>query len=199
MITELKNVLAKRRSEYDLSKDTKVSVQTIQESIAFAVKHTPSPFNVQSARVVLLLNEHHTKLWKIVEDELRKVVPAEKFAPTQQKIDEFSKAFGTVLFFEDKLLTIELQNRFPRYKDSFPKWAQQSNGMLQYAVWNLLTALDLGASLQHYNPLIDAEVRKEWQIPENFDLIAQMPFGKVLKKAGEKEFARLDERFFVYQ
>ncbi|NFV72581.1 nitroreductase, partial [Clostridium botulinum] len=35
-----------------------------------------------------------------------------------------------------------------------------------------------GASLQHYNELIEEDVKKEWNIPNNWKLIAQMPFGK---------------------
>ena len=35
----------------------------------------------------------------------------------------------------------------------------------------------IGASLQHYNPLIDNEVREHWGLPGQWQLIAQMPFG----------------------
>ena len=34
-----------------------------------------------------------------------------------------------------------------------------------------------GASLQHYNPLIDEAVAKQWHINPNWKLIAEMPFG----------------------
>ena len=59
-------------------------------------------------------------------------------------------------------------------------------------VWAALEAEGLGASLQHYNPLIDDEVKKEWNIPGNWKLIAQMPFGNPTSPPGEKEFQPLE-------
>ena len=47
---------------------------------------------------------------------------------------------------------------------------------------------------QHYNPLIDDEVKTEWNVPANWKLIAQMPFGNPTAAPGEKEFQPLEER-----
>lgn len=71
--------------------------------------------------------------------------------------------------------------------------------MLQYVIWTALELEGLGASLQHYNPLIDEEVKKEWQIPSNWKLIAQMPFGKPTAEAGAKEFQPLEDRVKVFK
>ncbi|HEC4819262.1 TPA: nitroreductase, partial [Bacillus cereus] len=46
---------------------------------------------------------------------------------------------------------------------------------------------------------IDEEVRKEWDVPENWKLIAQMPFGKPVVHAGEKEFQPLEDRVKIYK
>ncbi|MDD4601745.1 MAG: nitroreductase family protein, partial [Negativicutes bacterium] len=83
-----------RRSYYGISKEFVASDERIQEIVEEAVKHTPSPFNSQSARVVVLLGEEHNKLWGIVEAELRKIVPPEKFAPTQEKLNSFRNGYG---------------------------------------------------------------------------------------------------------
>jgi len=80
-----------RRSHYGISKDEVVSDDKIKEIIEHAVKHTPSAFNSQTARVVLLLDNHHTKLWDITKEALRKIVPEEKFSPTEEKINMFSE------------------------------------------------------------------------------------------------------------
>lgn len=66
--------------------------------------------------------------------------------------------------------------------------------MHQLVVWTALESEGLGASLQHYNPLIDDEVKKEWNVPSNWKLIAQMPFGNPTMIPREKEFQPLDER-----
>lgn len=70
-----------------------------------------------------------------------------------------------------------MASQFPFYAKNFPIWAQQANGMMQFAVWTALTDLGLGVNLQHYNPLIDDEVKKLTGVPKEWQLIAQMPFG----------------------
>jgi predicted oxidoreductase (fatty acid repression mutant protein) len=55
-----------------------------------------------------------------------------------------------------------------------------------------------GASLQHYNPLIDERVAKTWNLPEKWKLIAQMPVGKPTHTPGEKSFLPLDDRVRVF-
>ncbi|WP_068774783.1 nitroreductase family protein [Paenibacillus sp. FJAT-26967] len=195
-IAALKN----RRSIYGISKETVVSEDRIQELINEAVKHTPSSFNSQSARVVLLLNEQHDKFWNITKETLRKVVNnEEQFASTADKMAAFQSGSGTVLFFEDQSVIEGLQKNFALYADNFPIWSQHSSGMLQFVVWTSLEAEGLGASLQHYNPLVDEAVKQEWNIPASWKLIAQMPFGKPTMQPGEKEFQPLEERVKVFK
>ena len=188
-----------RRSIYAISKEQVVSDERIQEVIEHAVKHTPTSFNSQSGRVVVLLNEQSDKLWNITKEALRKIVPAEQFAPTEEKMTAFGSGYGTVLFFEDQNVVKGLQEQFALYADNFPVWSEQSSGMLQYVVWTALELEGFGATLQHYNPLIDDEVRKEWNIPDSWKLRAQMPFGKPVAPAGEKQFQPLDERVKVFK
>ncbi|MTH53618.1 nitroreductase [Bacillus mangrovi] len=183
-----------RRSYYSIQKEQVVSDERLKEVIEHAVKHTPSAFNSQSARVVVLLGEHHEELWNMTKEELRKVVPAGNFSPTEEKLKSFSDGFGTVLFFEDQAVIESLQQQYELYKDQFPVWSQQSSGMLQYVVWTALELEGYGASLQHYNPLIDEEVQKKWHIPAGWNLIAQMPFGKPGADPGPKEFKPVEER-----
>ena len=190
--------LKERRSIYAISKESGVSNERIQEVINEAVLHTPSAFNSQSARVVVLFGENHNKLWDITEASLKKIVPEENFAPTKEKIDSFRNGYASVLFFEDQNVVKNLQEQFSLYKDNFPVWSQQSSGMLQYVIWIALAVEGLGASLQHYNELIEEDVAKEWNIPSGWKLVAQMPFGKPVSGAGEKEFLPLDERVKTY-
>ena len=56
-----------RRSIYALGKESPISNKEIQNIVEHSVKHVPSPFNSQSARVVVLLGENHDKLWDINE------------------------------------------------------------------------------------------------------------------------------------
>ena len=67
------------------------------------------------------------------------------------------------------------------------------------SVWTSLEIEGFGASLQHYNPLIDDEVRKTWDILRDWKLIAQLPFGKPTAEPGDKDFSPLEERVKYYQ
>lgn len=199
MTKDFFTAVADRRTFYEISKEAVVSDERIQEVIEHSVKYTPSAFNSQSTRVVLLLGKHHDRLWDITEEALRKVVPADNFKSTGDKINSFRSGYGTVLFFEDKAVVESLQKKFALYKDNFPVWAQQSNGMHQFAVWTALQMEGYGASLQHYTELIEADVRKEWELPDNWKLIGQMPFGKPTAEPGEKEFQPLEERIKIFK
>lgn len=193
------SAVADRRSFYGISKEAVVSDERINEIIEHAVKHTPSAFNSQSARVVLLLGKHHDKLWNITKEALRNIVPADKFSSTEDKINSFGNGYGTVLFFEDNDVIESLQKKFALYKDNFPIWSQQSSGMHQYVIWTALEIEGFGVSLQHYNELIETEVKKEWNIPDNWKLIGQMPFGKPTVNPDEKQFQPITERIKVFK
>ena len=188
----------KRRSIYNLGNSLPMDNKVLARLLEEAVKNAPSAFNSQSARIVLLLGKNHQRLWEITKTELQKIVPAEKFKPTAEKIASFAQAYGTVLYFEDEDTVRELQNSFPAYKDNFPLWSLQSSGMLQYIIWTLFAEHGIGASLQHYNPLIDEAVKTEWQLPAQWKLIAQMPFGNIEAPAGEKSFLPLSERIKIF-
>jgi predicted oxidoreductase (fatty acid repression mutant protein) len=191
--------VADRRSFYGISKEKVTTDEVILQVIEQAVKNTPSPFNSQSARVILLLEKHHDKLWDITKETLRKIVPEDKFSETEDKINSFRSGYGTVLFFEDTSVVESLQSQFALYKDNFPVWSQQSSGMHQYVIWTALEIEGFGASLQHYNLLIEEAVKEEWKVPNNWKLIAQMPFGKPIAKPDEKQFQPLENRIKVFK
>jgi predicted oxidoreductase (fatty acid repression mutant protein) len=195
---DFKQLVENRRSYYAIEKKSPISDQEIKEIIEHAVKYVPSSFNSQSARVILLLGENHDKLWEITRETLRKIVPADSFASTDEKINSFKNGYGTVLFFEDQEVIEGLQEQFALYKDVFPLWSLQSSGMLQYTIWVSLEGTGLGASLQHYNPLIDDEVKETWNLPRKWKLLAQMPFGTPVQEPGAKEFSPLDYRFKIF-
>lgn len=200
MERNLKEALKHRRSYYAIGNQTTLPDDAIEEILDFAALHIPSAFNSQSTRMVLLLKEHHQKLWQIVSDVLRQTVPAAAFSTTEAKIKKsFASGYGTVLFFEDRCEVENLQKAFPLYHEKFPLWSQQTSAMHQLAVWTLLEDAGFGASLQHYNPLIDEQVQQEWKLPACWELIAQMPFGLPLEPPGKKEFKPLCERVRVFK
>lgn len=192
-------VLQARRSVYGISDASPIPQEEICTLVKQAVLHTPSSFHMQSARAVLLFGSHHKKLWEITRDILGELVPAGQFSATEKKILSFAAGYGTVLFFEETETIRQYAAKYSDYRDNFPIWAQQANGMLQFAVWNLLEEQGLGASLQHYNPLIDGKVRSQWGISPSWQLIAQMPFGAPTVKPGEKKFLDVNDRVRIFR
>lgn len=195
----MSDAMKNRRSCYAIGKNVTMKKEEIIDILKEAITHCPSAFNSQTSRVILLLGDKHLRLWEITKNTLKAVVPAGAFAETEEKLNSFAAGYGTILFYEDENPVKELQKTFPRYKDNFPRWSEQSAGMLQFAVWTLIQDHGLASSLQHYNPLIDAEVRKEFSVPESWNLIAQMPFGSMEGKPQEKEFSPIDKRLFIYE
>lgn len=199
MERNLKEALRHRRSYYAIGNKSLISDAEIEEIIDFAALHTPSAFNSQSARFVLLLGDHHKKLWEIVKETLKNVVAAPAYAVTEAKIDKsFASGYGTVLFFDDRTVVEGLQKAYPLYHDKFPEWASQSAGMQQLAVWTMLEDAGFGVSLQHYNPLIDKAVFSEWKLPPSWELLAQMPFGLPVEPPSKKEYKPLEDRVKVF-
>lgn len=198
MASDFRTALKQRRSYYDIGSDSPISDADIQDIINYAVLYTPSAFNSQSARVVLLLGGEHRKLWDIVRETLRKMVPADNFKATDDKLNTFAAGHGTVLFYEDGGVIRDLQTNFSLYADMFPGFSENSNGMLQLAIWTMFRDAGLGATLQHYGNLIQAEVAKTWTLSPEWKLLAQMPFGSINVEPGPKEFQPVEERVFVF-
>ena len=65
-------------------------------------------------------------------------------------------------------------------------WSEHSTAIAQFAVWTALSEQGIGASLQHYNPIVDAEVAQAFDIPASWKLRAQLVFGSIEAPAGEK-------------
>ncbi|MDR1964260.1 MAG: nitroreductase family protein [Planctomycetaceae bacterium] len=194
----LKEIIRQRRTYYAIENKSPVTNTEIEEIIRLAVTYLPSAFNSQSSRVVLLLNQHHIKLWTIVKETLRKMVPASAFERTEQKIDAFAAGYGTVLYFEDQDVVRLLQTENPSYADRFPVWSEHASAIHQLAIWMLLEETGLGVSLQHYNPLIDEEVRQTWELPGSWKLIAQMPFGTPIQEPAPKNSNPLEQRIRIF-
>ncbi len=198
-LKDLQQLAEKRRSIYALNDNLPVSNDEVVDLVEHAILHTPSAFNSQSARIVILFGDDHKKLWDITEETLKVVVgDDEKFKGTKDKIAGFRAGAGTVLFFEAESVVRKMQENAPLYADKFPIWAHQTNAMHQYVIWTALASLDIGANLQHYNPIIDQRVTDAWNIAEDWELNAQLVFGGIEQPAGDKEFQSVDERMKVF-
>ncbi len=190
MKSEFNNLLAKRRSIYALGDNVKESLENIYTLIKDTVRNSPT------VRTVVLFGKASNKVWDIVEDRLKSEVPNEEaFAKTKEKIATFRAGFGTILFLTDTAIVEKLERDFPLYAANFADWAEQGIGGAQQAVWAALAEQNIGASLQHYNPLIDDAIHEAFALSKEWKLRAQMPFGSIEAPTGEKDYLDENEVF----
>ncbi|ONH63613.1 Nitroreductase family protein [Streptococcus parauberis] len=199
-LEELKN----RRSIYALGRNTEVSDEKIVEVIKEAVRQSPSAFNSQTTRVLILMNDEASAFWnELVATDLEVTMkeqgaPEEAIAGTKEKLASFGASKGTALFFEDQDVVKGLQEQFALYADNFPVWSEQASGITSVNAWTALSSeLGLGANLQHYNPVIDASVIAKYNVPASWKLRGQLNFGSIEAPAGDKEFMNDEDRFKV--
>lgn len=191
-----------RRTCYQLTNKSTISDDQIFDIVKHAVLHTPSSFNIQPLKAVVLLGEHHKKFWSIVVEALRQKLSADRFPGSEAHINKaFAPAYGTILYFTDTAITTQAAKDHPSYAPNFPLWADNSQGILQATIWTALALEGMGASLQHYQPLIDEAVRQTWSIPETWKISAQAPFGIPAEgwTPADKAVSPLSERTLLFK
>ncbi len=182
--------LSKRRTYYNIGKDIPVSYETIEDTVRKVVELVPDAFNMHSQRVVIVEGEKQDELWDGIYNCFGGKVPREK-------IDSFKAGAGTILYFIDEQVVATMQDQFKTYAENFPIWANQANGMAQISVWCALRELNVGASLQHYNPVIDDFVAEKFNIPSTWRLIAQMSFGSIEAQPDPKPAEDINKRVWI--
>ena len=86
-----------RRSIHTLTNETTIPDDRIEVLISEVALHTPSPFNVQSCRMVVLLKQQHAILWDIAYESASASVPQELFEKLYKpRIAAFKAGYGTV-------------------------------------------------------------------------------------------------------
>ncbi|KAL6929227.1 hypothetical protein ACO0SA_002567 [Hanseniaspora valbyensis] len=179
--TLLKSI-ASRRTIYALKPElpSGVTIDEIKEITESILKHTPSAFNSQPNKVLILTGAAHKKVWEQVVE----AIPTDDGKKRPQSAAD--EAYGTIVFLTDDSVTKSLQENFPAWAAAFPDFAVTSNGALQISTWTALSQLPgFGAHLQHYNFLKGFLGDK---IGENFTVQAQLVFGTKAAEAGEKTF-----------
>lgn len=199
MSNQFLTLIENRRTIYALGKNVEQSTEALTSLIQNAIKQSPSSFNSQSSRAVILFAEQHEKFWGFVKEKLKAYAKDEaSAAKTAAKMDSFAAGVGTVLFFEDMDVVKDLQEKYTSYAENFPIWAEHSTAIAQFAVWTALHTDGLGANLQHYNPIVDEQVHAEWNVPASWKLRAQLVFGSREGEAYPKDYMDDAARFKVF-
>ena len=86
-----------RRTIYALTNESTISDDRLEELLTDVVRHTPSPFNSQTSRLVVLLKDEHQKLWDIAYEVANSTVSPEVFDKVYKpRIAMFRGGYGTV-------------------------------------------------------------------------------------------------------
>ena len=98
------DLYAKRHSFYNITNDCPLTAEEIENLVQKSLELYPSPFNSQSARVMVLFGKNHKNLWGITQTELLKAAPKEKVQAISDKIASFANGHGTILYFQHCVL-----------------------------------------------------------------------------------------------
>ncbi|EJS44541.1 hbn1p [Saccharomyces arboricola H-6] len=187
--TYLKTLTA-RRTIYALKPELpgEVTIKDIQSVVQTIIKETPTAFNSQPNRAIILTGETHKQVW----DQVTKGIES----PDGQKrpASVRDEAFGSVIFFTDDKVTEKLKADFPAYSAAFPSFADHTSGAAQINSWVALEAVGLGGHLQHYNGYVKAALPS--QIPQSWTVQAQLVFGTPAAAPGEKTYIKNDVEVF---
>lgn len=193
--------VANRRSCYRLGPNRPISEDRVIELVDATLRTMPSAFNTQSTRIVILFGAHHKTLWKLVLEALHALLPPEAFENSREKVEtSFAAGWGTLLFYEDMAVIDAAKRTYATYADQMECYAEHTSAMHQLALWTLLEEAGLGASLQHYNPLIEERVARQWSIHPTWRMVAQMPFGSIDQlPAPHPQLSPIETRRAIYR
>jgi predicted oxidoreductase (fatty acid repression mutant protein) len=90
------NALIARRTIYGISDASPIPDSRITEIVTKAIQHTPSSFNVQSARVVVLLKDEHKKFWDLAGQVAKESLPEAVSQSLAPRIEKFRGGYGSV-------------------------------------------------------------------------------------------------------
>jgi predicted oxidoreductase (fatty acid repression mutant protein) len=190
-----------RRSYYALTPKSTLSDAELEALVKRAVKFTPTSFNMQHTRAVLVTGEMNQKVWDTIKEIKTKDETEDHAKATADKIDGVFKAgYGTVLFFSETAIVDGWGNQMPPYAEAFKVWDGHASGMLHYNVWTALELEGHGANLQHVAegaPAIQEGIKKLLGLPETWHNTALLTFGVPGADPQEKTFAPIEERVKV--
>ncbi|MDE1549264.1 nitroreductase family protein [Jeotgalibaca caeni] len=196
-MSQFTDLVKSRRTRYAIGNNTDLSKEEIVARIREVAREVPTASNSQTTRLVVVFGEENARLWDHILDVQKDVLQGEMWDMMSGVMQGAKGAVGTVLFFED----LDAVAKMPAEGAREEAYKQNNNANSQYAIWLALTELGLGASLQHMNigheQGFDKSVLEMFNLPENYEMIAQMPFGSIEGDAFPKEYIEDEVRVQV--
>lgn len=87
MNSQFNSLAANRRSIYALGDNLSQTPEEIFDLVKQTIKNSPTAFNSQTVRAVVLFGKSSAKVWEIVEDALRKIAKSpDAFEKKRQRL-----------------------------------------------------------------------------------------------------------------
>lgn len=106
MADKFLSLIEQRRTYYNLKAESPISDKQIVEIATRILLHSPSSFNCQSTRLVILLHSNHVRFWQIAQDCFRILLPAAEYAEYEKKLKGRQAGYGTVSHYFTSCLAI---------------------------------------------------------------------------------------------
>lgn len=85
-----------RRTCYSLKSESPIDDSRIVEISHEVAKHTPSSFNCQSTRLVILLRDEHIEFWNLARQCFAATLQPAAYLEYEKKLLQRQQAYGTV-------------------------------------------------------------------------------------------------------
>ncbi len=189
-MSELLTSLAKRRSVYQFENRLNHQPEELASTIGQAVMAAPSAFNSQTSRIVLMTGSKNHKVWELIRQAQEPLIDEGSGGDFYRMVfDTGQNAAASLIFFEDQAA---VEANIPANPERQVIYKEKNSAITQYTAWVVLADLGYGACLQHFNigakEGYDQSIKDLLQVPDSWELNAQMPFGllKDLPEAKEK-------------
>lgn len=196
-MSQFTDLVRSRRTRYAIGNNTELTKEEITARLREVAREIPTASNSQTSRLVLVYGEDNEKLWDHIMEVQKDVMPEGMWEMMSGVMLGAKGAVGTILFFED----LDAVEAMPAQGERAETYKQHNNANVQYASWLALTELGLGANLQHMNVGhkygFDKGILEMFNLPANYELVAQMPFGSIEGDAHPKEYIADDVRVQV--
>jgi predicted oxidoreductase (fatty acid repression mutant protein) len=171
----LADLMARRRSIRQL-RDGSLPRGALARIVA-AARSVPAAYNRPPWHIVVV-HERSGGFWDVVEAAFRDRLGGDRLARYLDRLAGFRGGVGAVLVYEDRTAVEEMRQACGIDHDQARAYSEQGLGMVQLALWLAIVAEGLGASLQHWEALIEDRVAAFLGLPaDRFRLAATMPLG----------------------
>ncbi len=163
-----------------------------------AIRLTPAAYNLPPWRVVLV-HERREELWEEIAGGFREELEGERLGRYLDRLEGFREGVAVALIFEDRRVERALREEKGASPEIARSFVQQGLGMVQLALWLAITAEGLATSLQHWDELVGARVKRFAGLGmEDYTLVATMPIGyageepRVIERAAPERVCAVD-------